>query len=273
MLSPESLTLLGKENREREGIVEYYIYSKVRGRLGGLTGILDRLSATNPKDFSLRVFLDYFENDARFRRSMDKVYELVVYSLFDTLTKHLRATVTLNVDRRQKHLIIDFERFASMVLGLDRNRLSISQPARLFRFGVTNAADTGLDLWANFGPAVQVKHITFTESAVSVAREKIMADKLVIVCKSAEKSVIERICNQLGLDDKIQGFITESDLIEWFNKCASKRYATTIGKDVLIALINEFKLEFPIAYAGNIDAFIASRNYPNLTDHPLWGNS
>ena len=29
-----------------------------------------------------------------------------------------------------------------------------------------NAADRGLDMWANFGPAIQVKHLTLDESAV-----------------------------------------------------------------------------------------------------------
>lgn len=39
--------------------------------------------------------------------------------------------------------------------------------ASLFRLGSTNAADRGLDMVANFEPAIQVKHLTLDADAIA----------------------------------------------------------------------------------------------------------
>jgi type II restriction enzyme len=272
MMSPEVLVLLGKENKDGvfPGIVESYIYHKIKDRLGPLTRMIDELENIKTSDFSVSRFLRYFENDPRLRRSIDKIYEIIVYALFDTLTKYLKATVTLSVDASRKKILFDFEKFANLVLGLDKEHLSITQPARLFRFGVTNAADTGLDMWANFGPAIQVKHITIDETTVVEINQNIMADKIVIVCKMAEKSKIESITRQLGLGEKIRGFITETDLIEWYQKCTNTEYESSLGKDVIGALIKEFKLEFPLTTASEIDKFFKERGYSQIPENTIW---
>lgn len=50
-------------------------------------------------------------------------------------------------------------RDGQLLLGVDAAAPSITVPARLYRVGGANSRDGGVDLWANFGPAIQVKHI------------------------------------------------------------------------------------------------------------------
>jgi len=270
LLSPEALSVLGKENKKKRGLVESYIYHNLKSRLNPLRDILQKLKSANPKRFDLDAFIRLFSDNPHLRRSIDKAYEIIVYALFDTLTKHLNATITLSVDKLQLSLLSDFERFSSLVLGIDAKRLSIRQPARLFRFGATNAADTGLDIWANFGPAIQIKHISLNEAMIADVKQNISADKIVIVCKTAEKEIISRVVRQLGIKERIRGFITEADLVEWYGIATSRKYHNTIGKDALSALLNEFKNEFPLAISSEINAFISERKYTPPPTNCIW---
>ena len=43
---------------------------------------------------------------------------------------------------------------------LDSKNLFTTQKARIYRVGVTNAADRGLDMHANWGVAIQIKHLS-----------------------------------------------------------------------------------------------------------------
>jgi len=271
LISPDTLVVLGRENKNKKAIVESYIYHKLKSRLAPLTDVLNKLENIHPKNFKIDDFIKLFTGNAHLRRSIDKAYEIIVYALFDTLTKHLKATVTLSVDKKKKDLLADFERFSTLVLGIDINHLSITQPARLFRFGTTNAADTGLDIWANFGPAIQIKHISLDATAIAEVKQNISADQIVIVCKRVEKKTIQSVITQLGLQKRIRGFITEVDLVEWFGIAVSPKYCDTIGKDVVLALIKEFKMEFPLATCSEIDAFISERKYTQPPASSMWG--
>ena len=46
---------------------------------------------------------------------------------------------------------------------------SFKSKANINRIGVTNAADRGLDMWANFGPAIQIKHLSLNEKCLFAA--------------------------------------------------------------------------------------------------------
>ena len=52
---------------------------------------------------------------------------------------------------------------ANRVIQLSSKQTSVKLKARINRVGVTNAADRGLDMWANFGLAIQIKHLSLTE--------------------------------------------------------------------------------------------------------------
>ena len=153
LISPDVLEILANENRKNKSIVETYIYGQILDKYAGLLDIANSVQSVKPHDFDLKTFIGRFENDHRFTRSVDKAYEIVVYALFSTITKHLNASVTLQVDAKSP-VLVDFEDFSRLVLGVDRQRPQLTQPAMLYRVGVANAADAGLDMWANFGPVV-----------------------------------------------------------------------------------------------------------------------
>lgn len=215
-IPPEVLAILAEHNKQFSGVVERYIYQRFRERQNKIFQLNDMLSNATPQNFHLSDFLTEFTRDKGIKRSIDKAYEIVVYALFDTLVKQLRVTITIQADKSQKELLREFEEFSRLVLGIDSQSWSITIPARLFRAGVTNAADRGIDIWANFGPAIQVKHLTLTGDLAEDICDEVTANRIVIVCKDCEQDTIERFCHQLGLDNRIQGIITQNHLIAWY---------------------------------------------------------
>jgi len=275
VIPPRILSELGKANTDSAtpGVVEVYIYDKVGGSQLLLAAMVKRLESIKTTDFELKDFIQYFENDPRLKRSVDKIYEIIVYALFDTITSHLQATVTLSVREEAIDILKDFEKFAKIVLGVDRNNLTITERARLFRLGVTNAADARIDMWANFGPAIQVKHVTLDPKVATEIANELMAEKIVVVCKTAEKRVVESVMNQVGLKDRIRGFITEKDLVEWYSLCVSMKYSQTIGKDVILALLKEFRIEFPLTESMAIEKLFAKRGYSRDILKGIWAEA
>lgn len=90
---PEVLYVLGQENLRTGGAVESYIYSKFDNKHEQLEDALLYCLVSTPAEFNVRQLLDSFWNEAGLKRSIDKVYEIIVYSLFDTLVKKLEMTL------------------------------------------------------------------------------------------------------------------------------------------------------------------------------------
>lgn len=263
---PSTLAVLAQANVD--GIVERYIYQKFREkqrrilRLGGL------LNESTVEDFDLEVFLSEFEYDKGIKRSIDKAFEIVVYGLFNTLVKHLKVMVTISADSAETELLREFEEFARLLLGIDVQNPRVSRPARLYRAGATNAADRGLDIWANFGPAIQVKHLTLTEDLAEDISDEIAADQIVIVCKDSEKEIVDRVCQQLG--QRIQGIIVQSQLVNWYDKALHGDFSDRLGADLLRSLRQEFRNEFP--FSETLKTFYLEREYHKIhqPSSPFW---
>lgn len=258
-MPPPLLEELGDFNREQHGLVEAYIYLRLRKRLSMVIEGLDYVQQTGMDGFDLQNFLDLFTEEPGLKRSVDKVYEIVVYSLFSTIVRALRVEVSLSVEEADPEILADFNHFLELVLGLSEERTSITLPAKLYRVGVTNAADRGLDMWANFGSAVQVKHISLSEDLAEDVSQTISADRIVLICLDAEAAIIDRITRQLPFSDRFQGIITLSDLKEWYSLCLSDKYKGTLGEQILKDLEREFKSEFPVT--AEIDLFLEERGY------------
>ena len=162
----------------------------------------------------------------------------------------------------------EFEEFARLLLRIDVHNPTISLPARLYRAGATNAADRGLDIWGNFGPVVQVKHLTLTEELAEDISGEVAADQIVIVCKDSEKEIIERVCQQLG--QRIQGIIVQSQLVEWYDQALRGDFSERLGDDLLNSLRQEFRNEFP--FSGTFEPFYNERGYNKIhqPDSPFW---
>jgi len=86
----------------------------------------------------------------------------VVYALFSTLLEALEVKIGVRIDNIENTILGEFSDFTEKVLGLSEDVSERYQDARIYRVGVTNAADRGLDMWGNFGVVIQIKHISLT---------------------------------------------------------------------------------------------------------------
>lgn len=213
------------------------------------------------KTFQLSNFLNLFWHESGLKRSIDKVYEIIVYALFDSLLSELELTVNLHFPKNKQYLWQEYKDFVEKILFLENNEINI--PAKIYRVGVTNAADRGLDMWSNFGLVIQVKHLSLNEELAENIVESILADKIIIVCKEAEEKLIVSLLSQIGWRSRIQYIITEQDLIDWYEKTLRGNFP--IGGKLLNNLQNEIMREFPVVNEHNqFNDFFKSRGYENL---------
>ena len=255
-MPPHLLKILAKTNEQNAGLVENYIYHRFKQRLQDVIDAYTYLKDSSTDTFSLKEFLNYFERKSGLKRSVDKAFEIVVYALFSTLVQELKAEVTLSLNNPDKNILIDFEKFVEHVLGLNAKTISLTAPANIYRGGVTNAADRGLDLLTNFGPAIQVKHLQLNEKLAEDISESTMLDDIIIVCKTADAAIIQSLLSQIGFG--IRGIITQDDLEDWYSLCQTK-YTKRMGEKLLKNLALEFVQEFPVL--DLIDNFLKERNY------------
>lgn len=258
-MPPRLLAILDKENKRGDGVIETYIYHRLGQRLQDVTDAYDYLEQSSVDTFSLESFLNYFEHRPGLKRSVDKAYEIVVYALFSTLVEELKATVSLTLENPDPEVLDDFALFAEYVLGVNQNNTAIVRSARIYRGGVANAADRGLDMWTNFGPAVQVKHLRLDAELAGEIAEEVSTDDVVIVCKTAEAKLIHSLLNQIG--KPIRGIITQDNLLDWYGLCLTK-YKNRMGDKVLKHLHNEFLQEFPASQ--ELPSFLEERGYTTI---------
>ncbi len=255
------LAELGKINRSRGGAIEEYIYGKFNEKLSQMRSGLDYCIGSKQGTFELKKFLDFFWLEPGLKRSIDKIYEIVVYSLFSALMDALSVKIRLSLDKKKRGLLREFEDFAEKIMMLNLGKVSLERPARIFRVGVTNAADRGLDMWGNFGLAIQIKHLSLTVEMAENIVSSVSADRIVIVCKDAEKDMIVSLLNQIGWKSKIQSIITEDNLFRWYEKGLRGKFASQIGEKVLKNLAEQIESEFPSMNNHNIRSFYKKRGY------------
>ena len=261
-MPPHLMAVLGEENEkeDRAGMVEAYIYRAMEKRLNVLKSLQEYVAGASPETFDVVEFLQGFQTSPGLTTSIGKAYEITVYALFDALVRFLKATVTVKVPESRKEVLRDFEDFTKMVLGITVENSEVTIAASLYRVGVANAADAGIDMWTNFGPAVQVKHVSLTEDLAEDVVEQVTADRIVIVCFSGQETVIQRVLTQLGYSERIQGIITQNDLELWYSKCLTPKYRNDIGMSLLRDLHREFLAEFP-SIGDGMREFLDEREY------------
>lgn len=160
-------------------------------------------------------------------------------------------------------LLTEFSEFAQKVMCIDFKNPQYIQDARVYRVGVTNAADRGLDMYSNWGPAIQIKHLSLDIELAENIVNSVSSDRIVIVCKNAEKDVILSLLTQIGWKSKIQSIITEDNLIRWYEKALRGKYAKVIGEELLECLRSEIINEFPPI--NNIPEIIKDRHYERIS--------
>lgn len=271
-LAPSKIAELGKINNANNGIVEAYIYVTMQKRFNSVFRIFEFLNNSTPSDFKLSDLYSLFSNDAGLHRSMDKVFEISSYALFDVILDVMNASVTLSIDSNNSKILSDFDKFVVNVLGIESGNNSRSTSARVYRVGATNANDGGLDMWANYGPAIQIKHIGLNAGNVVNIVGSVTSDaKLIIICKDSEANVIDTLIKQIGIEHHVQSIITYSDINEWYNLSFSEEYKDSIGTKILEKIRFEFSNEFPANY--ELPAFIEERGYNDIELSGEWNVS
>jgi len=255
---PEALAALGKINKATSGGVEAYIYLMFELRVGQITGLSKKLKCATPSTFSLDAVMGIFTSEAGLKRSIDKVFEILVYALFSTIVRALRLQITIELAQPDSRMIASFGDFLVKVVGMKEDGSKFVLPGSMFRLGATNASDRGLDIATNFGPAIQVKHLTLDEEEMSDIFDGITADHVVIVCKDAHKDRVEGLVRQLSLEGKLRGFVTLGDIERWYGACLNE-YPKSLGRTLLEDLYREFTTEFPSV--ENLRPFMEDRGY------------
>ena len=264
---PRMIKILAEENKRTGGAVEAYIYSRFTKKHSQLEDALAKCNNATKEDFSLISFLGAFRNESGLRRSLDKVYEIIVYSLFSTLVESLNLQVEISVDSNKLNILREFRDFAQMVMCLDIKVHKSKQSAKVYRVGVTNAADRGLDMYSNWGPAIQIKHLSLDVELAESIVTSIASDRIVIVCKDAEKGVIVSLLTQIGWKSRIQSIVTENDLVNWYEKALRGKYADILGDVLLEKMRMELAKEFPSV--DETPEIIRNRHYERI-DCPEW---
>jgi len=270
-IPPPFLKKLAEINNQFNGVVERYIYQRFWRKQQIIMKMLQYIEDAGVERFNLCEFLSMFRSEPGIRRSIDNAYEIVVYALFNALLRELRVQVRVEADPEQQALLREFEDFTRLLLGIDTANPVRVLDARVFRTGVANAADRGLDIWANFGPAVQVKHLSLTEELAEDMTADVRTDEIVIVCKDAEEGTIERILQQLG--HKIRGIIRESQLVMWYERALRPELRNSLGRILIESLKSEFQAEFP--FSNTFERFYREeRKYDQIPEPdeecPFW---
>ncbi len=269
-IPPILINELGKENRRTNGGVEAYIYNHFINKYYQLSKALDYCLNSTKETFSVKHFINSFWNEPGLKRSLDKIYEIVVYALFSTIVDILNLQVEISIDKSKSYILNEFSDFAQKVMCLDFSHPTYTQGAKIYRVGVTNAADRGLDMYSNWGPAIQIKHLSLDIELAKNIVDSVSSDKIIIVCKDAEKNVIVSLLSQIGWCNHIQSIITENDLIYWYEKALRGKFAKQTGDELIIRLCGEIKKEFPSV--ESIPDIIKNRHYEKIKIDDLWKN-
>lgn len=265
---PSVLARLGDINRRNDGAVEAYIYTAFREKLSQMLSGLSLVLQADSTTFQLKDFIESFTRSPGLARSVDKIFEIVVYALFSTLLEALDVKIGVHIDNINTTILKEFSDFTEKVLGLSEETPERYQDAKVYRAGVTNAADRGLDMWANFGVAIQIKHISLTPATVEDITSGISADRIIVVCKECERDVLVSVLKQFGSTHHLQSVITEEELEIWYEKALRGESAALIGDKVLQKLANEITVEFP-SVTSEFDDFFKARSYDRLSSADL----
>lgn len=263
-IPPKTLSVLGRENRRTNGAVEAYIYKCFTDKHNQLNKALRYCLQATPENFDVKTLINSFWNEAGLKRSLDKVYEIIVYSLFSTLVEALNLQVSISINEESLPLLKEFEDFSRKIMCLDAKNTVHFQNAMVYRVGVTNAADRGLDMYSNWGPAIQIKHLSLDINLAEDIVTSIASDKVIIVCKDAEKDIILSLLTQIGWKSRIQSIVTENDLISWYDKALRGQYSMELAENLLNTLIEELGLEFPSVI--EIPEILSNRHYEKITN-------
>lgn len=269
-IPPEVLVSLNIENINKNGIVEKYIYAQLQQRLFQINNALDYCLKCPREQFKLSQFIEGFYAESGLKRSIDKIFEIVVYALFETLITSMHVKIDVYADKDGSDIFEYFPEFCKKVLCFSSAK-RVTVDAHFNRVGVTNAADRGLDMYANFGSVVQIKHLTLDEDLAQDIIGTVTSNRIIIVCKKIEEKLIRSLLNQIGWTSRIQSVITLEELNSWYDRALRGNYSSTLGNKVMSLLAREIESEFPmLGKAKQFNEFKKARGYHKIKDDNFW---
>jgi len=188
--------------------------------------------------------------------------------LMETIVVELNAQVTVSVPKSKGTVLAEFSDLSTILLGLSNGKYEYTMPAHVYRVGITNAADRGLDMWANFGPAIQVKHMSLNPRLARDIVDQVESDNIIVVCTVVERETIETVLKQTSWMRRVRDIVTEEKLAEWYTRCLRGKHSALLAQKLLDRLSTELKREFSQA-AGVVD-FIKDRRYMEISSPALW---
>ncbi len=123
-------------------------------------------------------------------------------------------------------------------------------------------------MWANFGPAIQVKHLTLDSSLAQTIIDQVESDHIVIVCRDADAKVIEVVAKQINWGRRVRGIVRESELVAWYERCLRGENSAILAQPLLKRLSDGFKAEFP--QEGAMADFLHERGYLAAKPDQTW---
>ncbi|TQQ79278.1 HaeII family restriction endonuclease [Halonotius terrestris] len=270
LIDPSSLAELDEVNRAENGLVESYIYHRLKhDKWGSLIAARDYINESAVNEFTFETYMELTTDVGGLQD--DALLEIAVYALFNSIAEALDAKAKLEIDNPQPDLLNDFSSFIATFMGLDAGETTFETLVDVHRAGkATYAADKGVDIGTNFGTMVQVKYVTLSRENINDIETNSYVDRVVVVCRGAEKDVIERVSKQLGFE-RVRAIVTISDLEAWYGT-ALRSYQDQLGEPLLRHLRSEFNEE----YRGGdtkvppVDDLIAERNYDAIELLGIW---
>jgi hypothetical protein len=129
-------------------------------------------------------------------------------------------------------------------------------------------------MYANFGMAIQIKHLSLTPELAENIVGSVTADRIVIVCKASEKPVIVSLLTQIGWKARIQSIVTEKELQDWYERGLRGKFGEELGERILLTLKKQLIAEFPASNSVDFNQFYEGRHYNLLTDDSwIWHNA
>ena len=104
---------------------------------------LDLVSQLGKTDFVLRDFIKVFRRDPGLSRSVDKIFEIVVYALFSVLLESLEVKIGVKIENIENTILQEFADFTEKVLGLSKETLEVYQEPKVYRAGVAPVSEPG----------------------------------------------------------------------------------------------------------------------------------
>lgn len=275
-ISKDGLAELISYNNEKKGVIEAYIYNEFKKKYKLLNEAFDSCKKSSSHKFYVKDFIESFVDEKTTKGISGKIYEIVVYALLSSLTECLNIKVNLNIPVKEWGLLSQIPIFSEKIMRIPAHSINGLHPSnnsetsefiasshigRFYRVGVTNAADRGVDMYANWGCLIQVKNSKLSLKLAKDIINEVTSDNVVIVCRSATDSVVESIMQQ-GWSERIQSIVTQKELEGLYEQALRGNYSKLLGQKLLDRLVESILVEFPSA--GGFPSIILDRNYPSL---------